>query len=77
MSDDVSEDRPQHHDLNILLLVDVELNNVALSKFPQENFHEIFNMNRYILTVCKTTQDKTRQDKMIYLTQFSFTRHIG
>ena len=29
------------NDLNILLLVNVVLNNVALSKFPQQNFHEI------------------------------------
>lgn len=29
------------NDLNILLLVDVVLNNVAISKFPQKNFHEI------------------------------------
>ena len=28
------------NDLNILL-VDVVLNNVALSKFPQQNFHDI------------------------------------
>ena len=26
---------------SILLLVDVALNNVVLSKFPQQNFHEI------------------------------------
>ena len=29
------------NDLNILLLEDVVLNNVALSKFPQENLNEI------------------------------------
>ena len=29
------------NDLNILLLVNVVLNNVALSKFPQQNFHEV------------------------------------
>ena len=29
------------NDLNILLSVNVVLNNVALSKFPQQNFHEI------------------------------------
>ena len=29
------------NDLNILLLMDVVLNNVALSKFPLQDFHEI------------------------------------
>ena len=29
------------NDVNILLLVNVVLNDVALSKFPQQNFHEI------------------------------------
>ena len=29
------------NDLNILLLMDVVLNDVALSKLPQQNFHEI------------------------------------
>ena len=29
------------NDLNILLLVDVVLINVALPKFPQQTFHEI------------------------------------
>ena len=29
------------NDLNVLLLMDVVLNNVALSKFPLQDFHEI------------------------------------
>ena len=29
------------NDVNILLLVNVVPNDVALSKFPQQNFHEI------------------------------------
>ena len=29
------------NDLNILLLMDVVLSNVALLKFPQQDFHEI------------------------------------
>ena len=29
------------NDLNILLLMDVVLNNVALSKLPQQDFHDI------------------------------------
>ena len=40
------------NDLNILLLMDVVLNNVALTKFPSKIFMTFYNMNCYILTVC-------------------------